>query len=355
MTPKERFLATMRHEPTDRVVTVYKGTEEVDEQLMKHFSVSNMDELLEAMGADYVHWPYFPLYPQGFLDLKEEAEGVFCNNWGVRKKWATYDLGKYLETVEHPLANIESVSELEDYPWPEPADYDYSVVTDQAEKYGDRLALGGGHCVFLERCNELMGMEKTLTELLLNPQLMEALIEKLFNIEMDYNRRIFKAAKGKIDIFDSGDDLGSQTAPIMNPDTWRHFFKPYVKKMYDFAHQNKAYTKTHCDGQVTVFLPDFIEIGLNLFDPLMPLITAMDPYKLIPQYHTQLVFNGTIDTQGFLQNATVVQVKDEVQKQLSTFEPYGGFVLCPSHMIQPGTPLENIIAIYDAVKVYYSC
>jgi uroporphyrinogen decarboxylase len=139
----------------------------------------------------------------------------------------------------------------------------------------------------------------------------------------------------------------------MSPDTWRRFFKPYVKKMYDFARRNNAYTKTHCDGDVTVLLPDFIEIGLDLFDPLMPSIPAMNPYKIIPQYHKSLVFNGTIDTQGFLQEATVRQVKDEVKKQLSAFEPYGGFVLCPSHMIQPGTPLENIIAIYDAVKEYY--
>ena len=105
----------------------------------------------------------------------------------------------------------------------------------------------------------------------------------------------------------------------------------------------------HCDGNVSCLIPEFIECGLDFFDPLMPAIPEMNPYRIIPQYSKHLAFHGTIDVQDLLLNGTPEQIQDEVRKQIETFRPYGGFFLCSSHCIQPDTPVENIIALYKAV------
>jgi len=182
---------------------------------------------------------------------------------------------------------------------------------------------------------------------------MKVLIQKLFDIQYKYTKKMFEMLNGKLTITFVGDDLGSQHGPLMSPKAWRQFYKPYFKKYCSMAHENSVFTYMHCDGAIIRMLPDIIDCGVDVLDPLMPTIPEMDPYKVIPEYIDRIAFHGTIDVQELIPHGNPDQIKSEVKQQLDTFYPLGGFFFGFSHCIQPGAPIENIVAVFSAVNEYF--
>jgi len=174
MNRRERVVATLQRKATDRVVTDYKGTEEVDNRLMEYFSVSTIDELLICLGADYNHYPCYNLdwFAKVNPPPKEEPDGILRDIWGVGRRADQYGSGDasgtYYEEVDHPLKNIDSIAEVEDYPWPTLDMFDISRVLELSEKYSD-VALSAGGLSLFERANSLMGMENVFMNMMLNP------------------------------------------------------------------------------------------------------------------------------------------------------------------------------------------
>jgi len=155
-----------------------------------------------------------------------------------------------------------------------------------------------------------------------------------------------------VDILWCGDDFGTQSGLLMDPDLWRAYFKPRIQYMFQEFRKINPEIKLawHSCGSILPIIPDFIEIGLDILNPLQPLATGMDPRFLKDTYGEMLTFFGAIDVQHLLPSETPAVVKREVKRIASILGNGGGYILAPAHNVQPDTPVENVLAMYDAVR-----
>jgi len=170
------------------------------------------------------------------------------------------------------------------------------------------------------------------------------------------NLELYKQAVGdKIQVIQiSGTDFGTQRSEIMSPDLYREFYKPYHKTLNDWVHENTNWkTFYHTCGSVVKLLDDFVDSGVDIMNPVQCSAKGMEPTFLKEKYGDKLTFwGGGIDTQKTLPFGTPDEVKAETLERLSIFAPGGGFVFNTIHNIQQPTPVENIVALYDAIKQY---
>jgi uroporphyrinogen decarboxylase len=172
------------------------------------------------------------------------------------------------------------------------------------------------------------------------------LLDQRFTLFYEMTERALRAANGAIDIVHVGEDFGSQRGLLISPTTFEVMFRPKYEKMFELAHQYGAITMMHCCGSVRRLIPRFIDIGLDVLDVIQTSAAGMDIRELHDEYGKDLSFAGSICVQSTLPFGTVEDVKREVELRLNLFAQ-GGLILGPSHQIQAGTPLENIIAMYE--------
>lgn len=172
------------------------------------------------------------------------------------------------------------------------------------------------------------------------------------------NLELYKQAVGdKIQVIQiSGTDFGTQRSEIMSPDLYREFYKPYHKTLNDWVHKNTNWkTFYHTCGSVVKLLDDFVESGVDIINPVQCSANGMDPNFLKQKYGDKLTFwGGGIDTQSTLPFGTPDEVKAQTLERLNIFAPGGGFVFNTIHNIQQPTQVENIVAIFEAIKQYNS-
>ena len=152
-----------------------------------------------------------------------------------------------------------------------------------------------------------------------------------------------------VDVLWLGDDFGTQRAMLISPRMWREFIKDrYARLIAAFKSQNSGLKIAyHCDGYIEPILPDLIEIGLDVLNPVQPL--SMSPAEVKRKFGDRLSFWGTVDVQHVFPLGSARDVEEEVRRRVQTVAPGGGFILCSAHRVQAGTPLENIQAYYRAV------
>ena len=169
---------------------------------------------------------------------------------------------------------------------------------------------------------------------------------------VEYNLAIIDQwTRRGVDAVFFSDDWGCQRGLLMNPDDWRHFYKPSYKKMFDRVRAGGAHVWMHLCGNVTAILPDLIDIGLNVLNPVQP--QAMDVRLLSREFGGRVCFNGGVDVQGTLVRGTPEEVKREVHELVSLFGTFnGGYIGGTSHTVMPETPLDNVIAMYEAFAEY---
>ncbi len=348
LTPKERVLAVANHKTPAVMASTFKGTEEVDRQVMDYLGVNTLDELIAELGVCHVHWPWRNISPAGVMGPKTE-NGIVYDIWGVGRREVKYDKGSYWEMAHCPLANAETAADVENYDWPTIDRLDFSGVAAECEKYKDFAQTTWQWMVF-ERAYALRGFEQFLMDLALNEKLAQAIIAHVEEFNWRIIDKLHEVAGDYFQFFGAGDDLGSQTSLLMSVQTWEKFFEPGYRKAFEFAHSRGQKTWMHCDGAVRPLIPKFIDVGLDILDPLMPMIDEMNPYKIVPEFGRDLCFHGTIDVQNLMPFGTEQQVRDEIRRQLDKLWSRGNVFMSPSHCIQPGTPIENIMAVYDELK-----
>lgn len=351
----------MTHHEPDRVPLDYWAVPETTERLLEVLGLQDKDQLLQELGVDvrYVR----PCYTEG--DYEEQLDGslhrrlpdgTFVDIWGVVRKRVSWGMGSYLEVVKSPLAEAESVGEIEDHPWPDPRTFDFHSVSEQCYRYresaiictGDRLTTRAS--VF-KLAMYLRGMDRLLMDLVVNPGLVEALLGKLLEFHLEYNRRIFEAAADHIDIFMLGDDFGTENGPMISPDMFRRFFKPALKELVQVGKEFDLKVMLHSCGGVRELIPDFIDIGLDILNPIQTQAKGMDPKRLKADFGRDLCFHGSVDVQRTLPFGSTEQVRAEVRERIETLGQGGGFILAPAHNLQPDIPVENILAMYQAASV----
>ncbi len=172
-----------------------------------------------------------------------------------------------------------------------------------------------------------------------------ALMDIKFQFHYQEIKRTLEAAEGKIDIVETGEDLGTQRGSLISPRSFDKYVAPYLAKAFDMVHQHGAKTMMHSCGSVRMLIPRLIELGLDILEVVQVSAANMDLRELQAEYGERLCFCGSMDVQSILVSGSVQDVEREVRLRQELFAA-GGLILGPSHLIQPDTPLENILAMY---------
>lgn len=357
MNSRERFLKTINREIPDRAPLYVSVTPQVAKKLSKHMHLpyeepldsmlstraSHMD-LMATLGADAVGVTMCA--PTNNLTVTME-NGLIKNEWGMIFK----DSGQYNEFYEFPLAHAETAKDIEDYSFPDPfAPGRWDAAKATIDKYGQTHGIIGDlETTLFETAWYLTGLEKFLMDMMLEAEYVNPLLDKIQSIHTEYGKKMIEMG---VDVLWCGDDFGTQESLIMDPDLFRSVFKPRIKIMFDEFRKVNPNIKFawHSCGAVKPLIPDFIEVGLNILNPIQPLAAEMDPQQLKDEFGEELVFFGGICVQDLLPNGTPDKIKAEVIRRAEILGKDGGYIVAPAHNIQEDTPMGNIIALFDAVK-----
>jgi uroporphyrinogen decarboxylase len=358
MTSKERVSNILTHQVADRLPWDYWADPAVTDRLLNHFGFKDVEQLLHYFEVDF-RYLTGPSYAG--QELKKYEDGISADLWGVQRKTITVEQGNlkwnYKHVVQSPLETATTVQEIDQYPnWPSPDWWDYSNLSADCDKYQDYVIINAGdrldRTAQLKPFMYLRGMEQSYVDLALNPEIAEAIITHIREYFLEYNRRVFESAKGKLDIFMMGDDFGTQTGMMMDIQTWRKFFKPGFKAYIELAHQYGLKVMHHTCGAVRELIPDFIGCGLDILQSVQPRANGMELAELKKEFGRHLCFHGGIDIQQTLPYGTLEDIREEVKQRSDAGKPNGGYILCTAHNIPPDTPTENILALFAAYQEF---
>lgn len=345
MTSRQRVISAFERKGYDRIPIKHEGTPEVNRMLLKHFGLSNNEQLLRVLGDDFRYvepvycGPKLRTFPDGGV------EGYF----GERYKYAEFEGGRYLESCYRPFEGVLTLDKLDRSHFPKADWFDYSTIADQARRLceaGFAVCCGtAGDMDFINSIARARGMEQVLMDLIDGNEVYLEIMEARFQFYYQMHERMLIAAKGMIDFTHVGDDLGNQNAQMISMDIFEKHFAPKYKKYFAMAHSFGARTMMHICGCAYNFLPRLIDIGLDVYDVVQPTSPQMDIANLKKEFGGRLSFCGTMCVQSTLAWQSPQAVRSEVERRLSLF-PDGGLFLGPTHAIQAGSPLENILEMY---------
>ncbi len=345
MNPRQRVISAFDRTGYDRVPVKHEGTPEVNQALMDHFGLSNMEQLLRVLGDDFRYvepvycGPELRIFPDG------SVEGYF----GEHYKYAHFEAGRYLEACYLPFAGVYRLEDLDRSHFPTADWFDYSTIRQQAEvlrKDGFAVCCGtAGDMDFINGIARARGMEQVLMDLIDDSPVYLEIMQARFEFFYEVQRRTLETAGGLIDFAHAGEDFGNQRGPMIGMDIFERHFVPKYGKYFEMVHSHGARTMLHMCGCCERFLPRLIELGLDVYDVVQPTTPSMDIAVLKERFGEQLTFCGSVCVQTTLAWGTPEDAEREVRRRLQLF-PDGGLFLGPTHAVQTGSPLENILAMY---------
>jgi len=261
--------------------------------------------------------------------------------------------GLYFDGVYHPLAEATTVAEIEAFELPHISDEELAWLRREARRLyetTDKAIMGhfGGN--ILEAAQSLRGWDRFMMDMALEPKLAQALTQKLADHYVANLPRYLDAVGDYIQIIQMGDDLGTQRGPQMSPEMYRQIIKPCHRQVYEYVKTHSdLYIFLHTCGSIYRLIPDLIEVGVDILNPVQISAAEMDPARLKREFGRDVVFwGGGADTQHVLPNGTPEEVRRHVRELIEIFAPGGGYVFCQVHNIQANVPPENIVAMFEA-------
>ncbi len=352
--PKERVRIALDHREPDRVPIDFWAVEELTGRLLRALGMTNEEEMLEAFGVDFrvIRGPSL-----SGLKLERYADGSFRDLWGVVRRPVSFGRGtargRYMEVAFSPLGHMKTVEEVENYEhWPSPDWWDYSNVKQECREHEDYCVVFAGdrldRTAQLKTAMYMRGMKEILTDLRRNPEIAKCIFQHVAEYFLEYNRRVFEAADGLIDIFMMGDDFGTQNGPMMPDDLWAEFLEEGFREFIRLAHEYGILVMHHTCGSVRTLIPAFIRDGLDILQSLQPRAKGMDLGSLKKDFGQQISFHGSIDVQHTMPRGTEADVRREVADRMAAGKPGGGFVICTAHNLQVDVPTKNVLALVES-------
>ena len=343
MTSRERVLAAFDHEQPDRVPAWCGASVEFWEKAKKELNLGD-EELLVRFGDDFRR--VTAVYAGSEFPLSEEA--LSRTIFGVERKGLGYG-----QPLNHPLANA-TLADVHEYPWPDPQWTDVSTIKSQAQVYNKQYAiLGGDWSPFWHDLIDLMGMENMYMKMFDSPEVIDAVLRHMVDYYASVSQRIFETAADDIDIFFIGNDLGSQTGPLLGLDMFKRFILPHLKRLIDLGHDYGLKVQMHCCGGFAPLIPPMVDAGLDALHAIQTSCRGMDLPQLKKDFGDKMVFNGGIDSHHVLIEGTPETVRTKTKEVLDIMMPGGGFIAGASHdTILEETPVDNILAMFDAIREF---
>lgn len=359
MTSRERFAATMRHQPVDRppidiastsLTSMSGGCQQALRRRLGltsrgQLANNNVDEaILEWAGTDFRSVGGIINLPSTLSRRISDTENVDC--WGIRRRKA----GSYWDIVNPPLRDA-TMEDLKSYPWPEPRIDEGKLSRWQEE--AKRLRQEGKHVVIaehpvfgiLELGCWMCGYDDFLMKMACEPDFVRAFFERFFEIQVAIVEPYYKALGPYVDLTTSGDDFGMQMGPMISPEMFGRLVAPLFKER---IRRTKAlgvpYYWHHSCGSVVELLDQIIDCGVDILNPIQTSAAQMEPALLKSRFGDRIVFWGAVDVQQFLPKATPQEVRTTVRELICTLGKDGGYVIAPAHNMQDDVPPENIVS-----------
>lgn len=303
--------------------------------------------------------PALPAWPKGYpLDIHEDHDSkYYYDEWGYGLKMPKSD-PIYYSLFYHPLKKSETISDLGQHTFPDPNDVTrLDPIADQirlAEDKKKAIVLNNVCAGTMEVASWLRGLDQFLMDLALQPEMAEYLLDKVVDFKLAYWNMVLEKFGDRIDVVVESDDIGTQASLLMSPSMYRKFIKPRHKKIIDFI-KTKSSAKVffHSCGAIRPIIPDLIEIGVDILNPVQFNLPGMDAKALKKDFGRDLVFwGGGVDTQSILSAGTPLQVRENVRQQIEYLAENGGFVFATVHNIQAEVPAENLSTMWQAVMEF---
>jgi uroporphyrinogen decarboxylase len=379
MTPRQRVMRALNHEVPDRVPIDFGGNQtgihkNAYRRLAQYLGLPDEIEIMDAvqqlarpservLERFHVDTRYVAAGPastwKGGLVKAERGGRVwhdFTDEFGVR--WSMPDdQPLYMDITLHPLAKAK-VKDVRDYAWPKGDDPSrFTGVRERAlhlRKETPYAVVSGISGVVYEICWYLRGLEQWFCDLLTDPESCEAMLDQTLKYWLDWFRLFLDEAGDVVDVIMIGDDLAGQDGPLFNPTIYRRLVKPRHKRLVEYIRsRTKAKVWYHTCGSCAAFIPDLLENGIHILNPVQISARDMDPFDLKRRFGRDLVFwGGGCDSQRVLPRGTPSEVAENVRRNLEAFRPGGGYVFNSIHNIQGEVPPENIVALFDTAYKY---
>ena len=376
MTSRERVLAAINHQTPDRV-PIDLGGNQTDihkaayKDLIAYLKITEKEigimdavqqlaepseEILQRLHVDtrYISAGAPDSWKGGivkntrdgkaWLDLKDEFGVV----WSMPEE---QDL--YMDITHHPLADA-TIGDLDSYPFPKGDDPTrFTGLRDRALKLRnetDYAVVSRISGVVYETCWYMRGLEQWFCDMILEPEFCKALLEKTLKFWLDWFRLFLDEVGDLVDVIMIGDDLAGQSGPLFNPEFYRDVVKPKQKELVQYIKsRTDAKIWYHTCGSCTEYIPDLIDNGVQILNPVQISAENMKPVQLKKDFGDKIVFwGGGIDSQHVLPKASEKEVAEHVKNNINAFKGGGGYIFNNVHNIQAGVPPQNIVAMYDA-------
>ena len=347
MTSRERVLLSINHKEPDRLPLFKPNIIQTYEPFggrVQHFLDTFAFDRLAGLGG-LVRRP---------SDRHQISDDVSEDGYGCRYRYMGVGLPY---CVHSPLADAETVEDVERFDWPDPDAY--SLIAPNARERageirgkGDYATSVGVSGMLFHQYHYLRGFEQWMIDLKLNPEIHRAIADRLHHIHTTLVMRLLEEVGDYADIVTAGDDLGTSTASYMSPQDFRDQIKPYYKDLIGRIKTRFPHIKfyLHSHGQIMELVPDLIDCGVDILNPILPL-DNMDPVRLKKAFGDQLSFEGGIDIEHILPFGTLDQVREHVKRTIDILAPGGGY-LFKAQAISPLIPADNVIATYEQAFEY---
>jgi len=301
----------------------------------------------------------FPLNSHNWQVVEVDAgeHWAYHDEWGITHH-RPKENGLYFSVVKVPLPRTDlTVEDIFNHSWPDVGNperlADLRGLAQQYRNSGYAVVLKDAFAGIFEFAQRIVGMENLLMMMITNEKAACALFDKLLELKLEYWQTALAELGDLVDIVTYADDYGTQTSQIISPDMFRRLVKPRVKILLGAFAKLAPHAKRffHSDGNVRPLIPDFLEMGVDILNPIHIRAKNMEPAGLKRDFGRDLVFwGGGVDTQGILPHGTMREVKDDVKRNIEALAPGGGYVFNTIHNIQADVPPVNIIAMWEALQ-----
>lgn len=353
MSSKERVRRTLAFEKTDRVTIGYEANPKIHGKVCRALGLKETDTegLLQKLGVDYraIVAPYIgkELFHAPENRLVDPLEGCIM-------RWVEHETGGYWDFCDFPLQDATDEM-FARFPVPNPDDFDYNFALALAKSYGSSMGLYVGNAGVPDILNSngrIMGVEDVLCHILLNDEAAMQFIRRRADFQLKMLERLVDKCRDYLDFVWLGEDLGTQIAPMISLELYRERLKPIHKMFVDMASSYHLPVIVHTCGSSSWAYEDFIEMGVRGVDTLQPEAVNMSPSYLAEKFGGRLNFRGCISTAGVLSRGSAAETEKVCRDTLETMMAVRGYHFAPTHQIQDNTPVENVVAMYNAAHKF---
>jgi uroporphyrinogen decarboxylase len=355
-TQLEMFTNTINHIPTGNFLYRTSFTTDLKTKIKDRLSIRSDESLIEELGFfNPVTVQPEPKWKPTQEEINEKFEKYFT---GIDRKQGTYIDARGVMHIPgsmyhfthyiSPLRNAESMDELERFYYPGDEVYGYANMRNLVRRAHEKgLVTVCPIGKLYEFAWQIRGYQEFLTDMLVNPEFCDYIFDR---IQQRNLLRAEAAAKADVDYLHTGDDVANQNALMFSPDLWRKFIKPRWAELYKMVKKIKPDIKIwyHSDGNISEIIPELIEIGVDILNPVQP--ECMDIYEIKKKYGDRLVLEGTIGTQSTMPFGTPEDVRRAVKDRKEKLGYDGALIISPTHILEPEVPIDNILAFCDECR-----